>query len=302
MTDRTVWFLGFRLPALYSRIVKQFRYCQVILKIYHMKIKIPLVFGIILIITSCNRMEYSPNQKFDENTQQNLNSKNLSLLFSTPGDDTIRFVLSGDSQRAYDDIIPFVEKVNSMQGVDFVILNGDISDFGLLQEFKWVANLYSRINVPHIAVIGNHDLVNNGEYVYKKMYNDKLDFTFVYKGIKFVCHNTNSREYGFDGSVPDLNFLRKEFQPDPSVRAFLAVAHVPPNSGDFDKTLFDEYGKILTDNGKVLGVLNAHIDKHKITYPYTPSLPVISTNAIYNRHFLVVEIVNNNFNYYDVEF
>lgn len=256
----------------------------------------------VVTLTSCDRLEYSPNQKFDKNTPEDINAQSLAALSAAPADDTIRFVLSGDSQRAYDDIPRFVEKVNSMQGVDFVFLNGDISDFGLLQEFKWVADRYSRLKVPHIAVIGNHDLVNNGEYVYKKMYSKDLDFSFTYQGVKFVCHNTNSREYGFNGSVPNLEYLRKEFKPDPSVRAYLAIAHVPPNSGDFDKNLFDEYGRILTDNGKVLSVLNAHIDKHKITYPFTPQLPVISTNAIYNRHFLVVEIVNNSFTYYDVEF
>jgi hypothetical protein len=80
------------------------------------------------------------------------------------------------------------------------------------------------------------------------------------------------------------------------------VAHVPPTDSDFDKKLFNEYGKILTDNGKVYAVLNAHIDNETIQYPYGPALPVITTNSLYNRHFLVVEVVNNNFKFYDVAF
>jgi Icc protein len=261
-----------------------------------------LIATVLILNASCGKMEYSPNQKFDNNTPSNINAQNIKHILSDNGDDTIRFVLSGDSQRAYDDLGPFINKVNATPGIDFVILNGDISDFGLLQEFKWIERYYSKLNVPYLAVIGNHDHSANGVYVYQRMYSEKLDFSFTYKGIKFVCHNTNSREYNFNGTVPDLNFLRTEFQHEAGVNGYFAIAHVPPTSGDFDSKLFDEYGKILTDNGKVFAVLNAHIDKESIKYPYTPNLPVITTNSLYNRHFLIVEVVNNNFKFYEVAF
>ena len=255
-----------------------------------------------LSFSSCRKLEYSPNQKFDRNTPRNINEGNLRRILSTAGDDTIRFVLSGDSQNAYDDLGGFVDKVNATPGIDFVLLNGDISDFGLLQEFKWIESYYSKLKVPYLAVIGNHDHSANGLYVYQQMYSKQLDFSFIYQGVKFVCHNTNSREYNFDGRVPNLNYLASQFQPDEGVNGYFAVAHVPPTSGDFDKKLFDAYGKILTDNGKVYAVLNAHVDKESIRFPYTADLPVITTNSLYNRHFLVVEVVNNNFKYYNVEF
>ncbi|MES2874877.1 MAG: metallophosphoesterase [Bacteroidota bacterium] len=252
--------------------------------------------------SSCRKMEYSPNQKFDKNTPQNINESNLKRLLSTAGDDTIRFVLSGDSQNAYDDLGSFVDKVNKTQGIDFVILNGDISDFGLLQEFKWIESYYSKLKAPYVAVIGNHDHSANGIYVYQRMYSNQLDFSFIYNGVKFVCHNTNSREYNFNGTVPNLNYLSNQFKPEAGVNGYFAIAHVPPTSGDFDKKLFEDYGKILTDNGKVFAVLNAHVDKESIRFPYTPDLPVITTNSLYNRHFLVVEVINNNFRYYNVDF
>lgn len=263
-----------------------------------------LLFSIyaILFCSACRKLEYSPNQKFDNNTPRNINAANLKRLLAAPGDDTIRFVLSGDSQAAYDDLPAFIARVNATPGIDFVVLNGDISDFGLLQEFKWIESYYSKLTAPYLAVIGNHDHSANGVYVYQRMYSEQLDFSFIYKGVKFVCHNTNSREYKFSGTIPDLNFLRTQFQPEPGVKGYFAIAHVPPTSGDFDSKLFAGYGKVLTDNGKVYAVLNAHIDKETIQYPYTSNLPVITTNSLYNRHFLVVEVVNNNFKFYDVEF
>ncbi len=264
----------------------------------------PILLSIIAIIFSfsCGKLEYSPNQKFDKTSPRDLNAANLKRLLSLPADDTIRFVLSGDSQRAYDDLGVFVDKVNATPGIDFVILNGDISDFGLLQEFKWIEKQYSKLKVPYVGVIGNHDHSGNGVYVYQRMYSEQLDFSFIYKGVKFVCHNTNSREYNFNGTVPDLNFVAAELKPEAGVKGYFAIAHVPPTSGDFDQKLFDEYGKILTNNGKVYAVLNAHVDKQSLQFPYTPDLPVITTNSLYNRHFLVVEVVNNTFEYYNVAF
>jgi len=267
--------------------------------------KLILLLSYILVLlfsSSCRKLEYSPNQKFDKNTPRNINANNLNRLLATPGDDTIRFVLSGDSQAAYDDLGTFISKVNATKGIDFVILNGDISDFGLLQEFKWIESFYSKLNAPYLAVIGNHDHSANGLYVYQRMYSEQLDFSFIYKGLKFVCHNTNSREYKFNGTVPDLDYLRSQFKTEAGVTGYFAIAHVPPTNGDFDKKLFAEYGEILTKNGKVYAVLNAHIDRETIQYPYSSTLPVITTNSLYNRHFLVVEVVNNKFKFYDVEF
>ena len=179
-----------------------------------MKLNLLLLFIVaILLSLSCRKLEYSPNQKFDKNTPRDINANNLKRILAAPGDDTIRFVLSGDSQNAYDDLSTFIDKVNATPGIDFVILNGDISDFGLLQEFKWIESYYSKLKVPYLAVIGNHDHSANGVYVYQRMYSEQLDFSFIYKGVKFVCHNTNSREYNFNGTIPDLNYLKSQFQP-----------------------------------------------------------------------------------------
>lgn len=251
---------------------------------------------------SCERMEYSPNQKFNPNSPANINSKNLKRLFAIPGDDTTRFILSGDSQRAYDELVPFVKKANQLKSVDFVILNGDITDFGLLQEYIWVDNILSELSMPYIAVIGNHDHSANGLDIFKRVYHPELDFSFIYQGIKFVCHNTNSREYSFNGRVPDLNWLKKELEPADGINGYLAIAHVPSTNADFDKNLFEEYGKILTGNKLLFAVLNAHVDKESIQYPYGNTLPAITTNSLYNRQFLIVEIVNGQFKYYDMSF
>ena len=254
----------------------------------------------------CDKIEFSPNQRFDGNSPVNLNQKNLDRLLSSNNDDTLRFVLSGDSQRHYDNSADFVNIVNKLKNIDFVILDGDISDFGLLQEMEWVDKIYSRLKVPYLGVIGNHDLQAKGSDVFKRMYG-QLNYSFVYDSIKFVCHDTNSREYDFNGYSPDLAWLRNEFKPDSKVKAFVAVAHVPPFITDFDPRLQSEYLSILTSVNLITS-LYAHINKAGIYYYRSvddkdpefkdeltegnPLPPFIVTDAIEDRSFRIIEIIH----------
>lgn len=257
-----------------------------------------IYFLIITFFTSCELMEYSPNQVFDKDTPRDLNKKNLERLFNAPADDTVRFILTGDSQRAYKNAEDLVKVVNGMPGIDLVFLAGDISDFGLLGEMEWVDQIFSKLRAPYIGVIGNHDMVANGQKVYTRMYGP-VDFCFTYQGIKFVCHNTNSREVNFNGSVPNISWLKEELTPTEQVKAYVAVAHVPPFSQDFDKNLQSDYEKTV-NSSPTLAALYAH--HHSEEIHYNNNIPYMVTNAIVKRQFLLVEIVNGKLKYESIEY
>ncbi|MBC8053063.1 MAG: metallophosphoesterase [Sphingobacteriaceae bacterium] len=260
--------------------------------------KITLYFLIIVFFSSCELMEYSPNQVFDNNTPQDINKKNLERLFNTPADDTIRFVLTGDSQRAYKNAEDMVAVVNKRAGIDFVFLAGDISDFGLLGEMEWVNQIFSNLKMPYIGVVGNHDLVANGQKVYTRMYGP-MNFCFTYQGVKFVCHNTNSREVNFSGTVPSISWLKKELTPTEDIKSFVAVAHVPPTSIDFDKNLQQEYIKTV-NSCPTLAALYAH--NHSEEIRYEEQIPYLVTNAIVKRQFMLVEIINGKLTYESIAY
>ena len=133
---------------------------------------------LMLCLFSCDLLEYSPNQVFDRDTPVNLNDKNLEKLFSTPGDDTITIAFVGDSQRFYDELDKFIEKANSITSIDFVFLAGDVTDFGLLEEFEQVQNLFSKLDKPYIGVVGNHDLMAKGEETFQHTFGP-MNFSFV---------------------------------------------------------------------------------------------------------------------------
>ncbi len=264
------------------------------------KLIIYLLFSV-LFVSACDLVEYSPNQVFDRNSPQQLNKKNLARLNQNAIDDTIRFVLTGDSQLQYEPSRDLVDVVNAIPGVDFVLLAGDISDFGLLGEMEWINEIFSLLDAPYIGVIGNHDLVANGEKVYKRMFGP-LNFSFIYGGTKFVCHNTNSREYNFDGKVPDLNWLSAELAPSAGVNAYITVAHVPPFSNDFDEALKSDYITQVNSSPNTLAALFAHDHKEDLVYPTRDRIPYFTTNSIGKRQFLLFEIVNGILSYESISY
>jgi 3',5'-cyclic AMP phosphodiesterase CpdA len=249
------------------------------------------VLFMILMLLSCeDAFEYSPNQVFDDDSATNVNAQNLDSLLAAPADDTITIAFVGDTQRFYDEIEDFIDTVNSIPSIDFVILAGDITDFGLLEEFEQVHERFSRINRPYFCVIGNHDVLAKGEETFQKMYGP-LNFSFIYQKTKFIFHNTNGREYEA-GKVPDMDWLRNEFaKDDPSVRHLITVSHIPPFSGDFDQTLEDEYVSLQRRN-EVLLSLHGHIHEHKDGYFYQDKVRYITSPSFDLRSFVLLKITS----------
>src|SRR5690606_4187469 len=198
------------------------------------------------VFIGCKNLEYSPNQIFDKNSHVDINATNLKKLGNGIQDDTVRFIVMGDPQRSHNEVHDFYKQVNSMSGIDFVVVAGDISEFGILKEMDAIAIALNNLTVPYVAVVGNHDLTARGREVFLRMYGE-LNYSFVYGGIKFICQNTNSREYLFDGLVPDIPWLRRELQPEDGVHSYVAISHVPPNSVDFDARLTNAYARAFNE-------------------------------------------------------
>ena len=253
------------------------------------KAKYCLIF-LFITIFGCNSDEYSPNQKFNRSTPTNVNAREISALpFKTAGT-SIKIAVSGDTQRNYKESEDFVNLINARNDIDFVILNGDISDFGLLLEFNGIYKIYDKLNVPFISVIGNHDLVANGFDIYKRMFGE-LNFTFNYAGIKFVCHDTNGREYNFNGTTPNIEWLRNNLKLGTGVDRLIGFSHVPPMDGDFDPQLAAPYEDLLNQTPGMMASIHSHQHKSQtIHYKNGKGIPFIITNAIVKRAFTLINI------------
>lgn len=192
-------------------------------------------FLLLLILSSCEKFDYSPNQYIPSNKYTEINATNIAKLTSTHKD-TTRIALIGDSQRFYDGTGKVVSKINTIPNIDFVIHTGDLVDFGQQDEFIWMHELLRTLNRPYISVVGNHDLIANGSLVYDEMYGD-LNFSFTYNDIKFIFINTNSREFDFSPSVPNNHWLDGELSDSSNYNNAIIVSHVSPSHSDFNAEL-----------------------------------------------------------------
>lgn len=257
---------------------------------------------LLIIFSGCNSDEYSPNQKFNRNTATAVNAREIAELQTKVSGSTIKIAVSGDTQRSYKQSENFVNLINGRQDIDFVVLNGDISDFGLLLEFDGIYKIYNKLNIPFVSIIGNHDLVANGSDVYKRMFGE-LNFTFIYGGIKFVCHDTNGREYDFNGSTPNMQWLRNNLKLDNNANKLIAFSHVPPTDGDFDPKLAQPYQDLMNQTPGLIASIHSHQHQPQIIqYQNEKGIPFIITNAIVKRAFTLLTITNGQITAEEINF
>jgi Icc protein len=243
-------------------------------------------------LAGCELLEFSPNETRTPAAYSDLTRKNLTALQARPnpsGNDTLRFVFIGDSQRFYGEAEDFVQSVNRQRGIAFVAVAGDISDFGLVREMRWVHDRLSKLTVPYLTVIGNHDQVANGRQAYQEVYGP-LNYSFTYGGTQFVLVDTNGREYGFNGRVPNVSWVRAQLADSVGVTRQVVMSHVPPMDADFDPQLVTPYVQALSAAPKLLFELNGHRHDFGISEPFGLNLPFINSFGFEKRQYMVLSL------------
>jgi 3',5'-cyclic-AMP phosphodiesterase len=250
------------------------------------------VLGVLSIATvmSCAKFEDSPYATEHDALPRHVNLDNLQRLAAQEpfDDDTITILFTGDSQRFYEEQEAIVDKANQLPGIDLFILAGDLVDFGLAQEFAWTYQRLQHLDMPWLVVVGNHDLQANGAILFQETFGP-LNFSFTYKGHKFLFHDTNGREYGNTGTVPDMSWLSAQMA-DPVPEHLIAVSHVPPMNGDFDPALVGPYTQQLASDERLMLSLHAHQGSYLDGYPYGPGVRYIVCNAMSAPEFLLLRI------------
>lgn len=258
---------------------------------------IPALIFVMCIAGSCRKFELSPYQKapLADDAPQHLNALNLAKLKAAEpsADDTVTIIYTGDSQRFYDKLEDLVKKANALSGVDFLVLSGDVADFGLLQEYLWVTERLNALRMPYLCAIGNHDLAADKGEAYKRIFGDK-NYSFSYKGYKFLVHDTNGREYGFNGNVPDMRWLKQEMK-DGNVRWFVGLSHVPPYDPDFDKALEKPYKNLFNATPGFILSLHGHLHGYSESYFYDDNVLYLTSNSVQKEEFVVLKLYQGTF-------
>ena len=258
------------------------------------------VFAFLLLFASCVR--YSPYEVIIDPEDSDSNRKNIEkLLVNGLTGDTITFVYVGDTQRFYEESDEMVHLINTLPEVEFVAISGDLTDFGLQYEFDEMKRILDQLNVPYLTAVGNHDLIYNGRLVYEKMFGP-LDYSFYYKDMKFIFLNTNGREFGFNGEVPNITWLNQQLSDTVSYKNALVIEHVPPNNADFDPQLNEAYISTLATWGKTILSMNGHNHDFAVGEPYNDGVTYFNSFSAGKQKFSLIKVWESGFSYENIEF
>lgn len=188
--------------------------------------------------------------------ERDLNARSLARLRQQDrtGDD-LTFAAFGDTHAEYDDLTRSVRAINRESDVDLAAHLGDMTDFGLLQEFAWTQRALAGLKVPLFTTIGNHDAISDGAAIYREMYG-ALDYTFEHRGVAFVFFNSNSLE--FPGQAPAESWLRRVVLGSNAARGVVLITHHPPWAAEYPRSARRLVSELLA-SGKVRLFVHGHL-------------------------------------------
>lgn len=162
------------------------------------------------------------------------------LLFAqiTFSQNAITFVHLSDthigSGSGADDLRRTVKDINENAAIEFVVITGDITEFGSDLEIKLAKQILDSLNKPWHIIPGNHDgnWSENGANTFKKVFHNE---TFVFKAGKYVFLGTHcgpNMRMG-PGQIPRENivWLDSVLKTIPDNTPLIFVNHYPMDDG-----------------------------------------------------------------------
>lgn len=253
----------------------------------------------ILLWSSCDLFRFHPYEGRFEG-EEHLTRSNLKKIERLKIGSTYRFAFISDTQRHYDETDDVVRSINSHRDIRFVIHGGDLTDFGVTEEFVWMRDCLLKLNTPWFTVIGNHDFLGNGEHIYQQMFGD-YNYAFTVGHTRFEMLNTVALELDYSTPVPDFSFLENEINyleltnttyPD-SIRQTIFVMHSRPGDEQFNNNVlqpFDRYLQLFP----APFCLNGHNHRTETIEPYDDGILFHGISSIKDRQYYIITIKDGN--------
>lgn len=250
-----------------------------------------------LLWVSCDMIEYHPYDTSSKGQPSDLNASYIGQIEEKDDTgDTIRFAFMGDTQRWYDETTAFVNEINRRKNIDFVIHGGDISDFGMSKEYVWVHNIMKSLNVPYVALIGNHDVVGHGKEVYREIYGS-FNFAFKFRKTRFICLNTNALEFDYATPVPDFDFMGRFLNDTAGIQKTVVVMHAPPFDDQFNNNSALMFNYILERYKNLQFALHAHRHQLSVNDYFSNGIEYYGCDDIAGRNYLLFTLTPSSYSY-----
>jgi len=133
-----------------------------------------------------------------------------------------------------EDLYRTVKDINSLSDIAFVIVSGDVTEFGSYGELRTAKCLLDDLDVPYYALPGNHDSnwSESGTNDFLRVFGSET-FGFEYNGYKFIGLASGPNMRMGPGQIPreDLIWFFKELENTGTETPIIYVNHYPMDSG-----------------------------------------------------------------------
>lgn len=262
--------------------------------------KKPLI-ALTLLLVGC-QVDYHPYDTRIKG-EQGINAKNIARIeTTTAGKEVIRFAVISDSQRWYDETKDAVKALNARNDIDFVIHTGDFSDFGMRDEFERQRDILNKLNVPYVALLGNHDCLATGEEIFKKIFG-AVDYAFTAGKVRFICLNTNALEYDHNTCVPDFGFIESQLTEFPASAEKTVVAmHAKPYTDQFDNNIARVFHYAIRQFPNLQCCINGHGHSFKVDDIFEDGVIYYECDNIAKKTYLLFTINEEDYTYEHIAF
>lgn len=256
-----------------------------------------------ILLGSCTDMLETHPYDTHVSGRKHINQANTTLIESKlKGKKQFKFAMISDTQRWYDDTHDVVKALNQRSDIDFVVHGGDLSDFGITNEFVWQRDILEGLHVPYVSIIGNHDCLGNGESTFKTIFGEP-NFAFTAGNVRFICLNTNALEFDYSQYIPDFTFLGNELKSLPTdVEKTIFLMHARPYSDVFNNNVCDWFQYVIKQFPKLQFCLNGHNHQLETSDLYNDGVLYYQCPNIQKRIYLTFTIYEEGYDYEAVSF
>lgn len=249
-----------------------------------------------LLIAGCDMIDYHPYDVHISG-ETDVNAHNIAQIEQNcQNKTTIRFVTMGDSQRWYDETDDFVGHLNKRDDIDFVIHGGDVSDFGVTDEFLWQRDIMNKLKIPYVVLLGNHDCLGTGEETYRAIFGDP-NFSFIAGRVKFVCLNTNAIEFDYSRPIPDFEFLAAQIRDrEEEFDKTVVSMHIRPFCNEFNNNVAHVFQRYIKEFPGLQFCTSAH-EHHRFEKDlFEDGIMYYMSDCMKNRNYYIFTITPTDMN------
>lgn len=237
--------------------------------------KIIVVFVYFFMVSCNNVFEFSPYTADVDDALKNQTQKNTGelVLEHTKSSSSYSFVTIADSHYKFKELQNAINKINTLEDVDFVVHLGDFTDKGLMMEYESFSKEIERLKLPIFTCIGNHDYLSNGGTIYKQMFGN-YNYSIYYKNTKLVFFDATAWE---SGKQSDMTWFENELSSDDVPKIILS--HIPPWDDQYTKENTMKY-RTLVNNENVIVSLHGHHHDFSDKNPLETETPFLIPGSI----------------------